>query len=29
MTFDYIAGRDVAGVSEYENVLPELHNEGV
>ena len=29
MTFGYIAGRHAAGVTEYENVLPELHNEGV
>jgi hypothetical protein len=29
MTFGYIAGRQAAGVTEYENVLPELINDGV
>ena len=29
MTFGYIAGRDAAGVTGYENFLPELHNDGV
>jgi succinate dehydrogenase/fumarate reductase flavoprotein subunit len=29
MTFGYIAGRHIADVREYENLYPELHNEGV
>jgi succinate dehydrogenase/fumarate reductase flavoprotein subunit len=29
MTFGYIAGRDIAGVTEYENVVPNLQNDGV
>lgn len=29
MTFGYIAGRHAAGVTAYENVLPELHNDGI
>jgi len=29
MTFGYIAGRQVAGVQEYENVVPNLQNDGV
>ena len=29
MTFGYIAGRHAAGVTEYENVLPQLINDGV
>ncbi len=29
MTFGYIAGRNAAGVTDFENILPEVHNEGV
>ena len=29
MTFGYIAGRHVAGVTDYENVVPNLQNDGV
>ena len=29
MTFGYIAGRQAAGVTDYENVLPQLQNDGV
>jgi len=29
MTFGYIAGRHVAGATRYENLVPELHNDGI
>jgi succinate dehydrogenase/fumarate reductase flavoprotein subunit len=29
MTFGYIAGRDIAGVTAYENVVPVPHNDGI
>ncbi len=29
MTFGYIAGRDIAGVTQYENAVPNLQNDGV
>ena len=29
MTFGYIAGRHVAGAHRYENLVPDLHNDGI
>ena len=29
MTFGYIAGRHAAGATRYENLVPELHNDGI